>query len=70
MKICASVALEKYHFIKLDPQVYMIDHLPVSTEPLDVLAIMLLSVTIAAVATLYPAMQAARLYPIEAIRHE
>jgi lipoprotein-releasing system permease protein len=68
--LAASVALEKYHFIKLDPQVYMIDHLPVATEPLDVVAILLASVAIAALATLYPAVQAARLYPIEAIRHE
>jgi lipoprotein-releasing system permease protein len=68
--LVASVALEKYHFIKLDPAVYMIDHLPVTTEPIDVLAITLASIAIAALATLYPAMQAARLYPLEAIRHE
>ena len=66
----ASLALEKYHFIKLDPAVYMIDHLPVAIEPMDVLTITLASIAIAALATLYPAVQAARLYPLEAIRHE
>ena len=68
--LATSLALEKYQFIKLDPAVYMIDHLPVATEPMDVLAITLASIAIAALATLYPAMQAARLYPLEAIRHE
>jgi ABC-type lipoprotein release transport system permease subunit len=32
--------------------------------------IILASVAIAVVATVYPAIQAARLYPLEAIRHE
>jgi lipoprotein-releasing system permease protein len=50
--------------------VYFIDHLPVSTQPLDVILIVVASLAIAAVATLYPAVQAARLYPIDAIRHE
>jgi lipoprotein-releasing system permease protein len=68
--LAASVALGTYKFIKLDPSVYFIDHLPVATQPMDVLLTILASVTIAAVATLYPATQAARLYPIEAIRHE
>jgi lipoprotein-releasing system permease protein len=66
----ASLALGKYQFIKLDPSVYFIDHLPVATQPGDVLLTVVASVLIAAVATLYPATQAARLYPIEAIRHE
>lgn len=66
----ASLALEKGEFIKLDPSVYFIDHLPVATEPLDVLWTVLASIAIAALATLYPAIQAAKLYPIEAIRHD
>ena len=66
----AALALDKYQFIKLDPQVYFIDHLPVSSQPTDVMWIVLASIAIAAIATVYPAVQASRLYPIEAIRHE
>lgn len=66
----AALALDKYQFIKLDPQVYFIDHLPVSTQPMDVIWIVLASIAIAAIATVYPSIQASRLFPIEAIRHE
>jgi lipoprotein-releasing system permease protein len=66
----AALALDKYQFIKLDPTVYFIDHLPVSTQPTDVLWIILASVAIAAIATVYPSVQASRLFPIDAIRHE
>jgi lipoprotein-releasing system permease protein len=65
-----ALALDKYQFIKLDPTVYFIDHLPVSTQPSDVLWIILASIAIAAIATIYPSVQASRLFPIEAIRHE
>jgi len=68
--IAASLALGKYQFIKLNPEIYFIDHLPVATEAIDVVATIAASIIIAAIATLYPSMQAARLYPIEAIRHE
>jgi lipoprotein-releasing system permease protein len=66
----AALALDKYQFIKLDAQVYFIDHLPVSTQPTDVMWIILSSIAIAAIATVYPSVQASRLFPIEAIRHE
>jgi lipoprotein-releasing system permease protein len=65
-----ALALDKYKLIDLDPQIYFIDHLPVMTEAMDVIWIVVASLAIAAVATLYPAAQAARLYPVEAIRHE
>jgi lipoprotein-releasing system permease protein len=65
-----AFALERYKFIPLDPQIYFIDHLPVATQFGDVAWIVLASVLTSAVATLYPAIQASRLYPIDAIRHE
>jgi lipoprotein-releasing system permease protein len=65
-----SLLLERYRLIALDPTVYFIDHLPVAIQPLDVLMIVVASVAIAGVATLYPAKQAAQLDPVEAIRHE
>jgi lipoprotein-releasing system permease protein len=68
--IAASLALGKYQFIKLDPETYFIDHLPVATDTLDVIITIIASLAIAALATAYPSRQAARLYPIEAIRHD
>jgi lipoprotein-releasing system permease protein len=65
-----AIGLDKYKFIKLDPQVYFIDHLPVATQPRDVFLIVLASIAIAAIATVYPSIQASRLFPLEAIRHE
>jgi lipoprotein-releasing system permease protein len=65
-----TLALEKYKFIPLDPSIYFIDHLPVATQFGDVAWIVLASILTAAAATLYPAIQASRLYPIDAIRHE
>jgi lipoprotein-releasing system permease protein len=68
--LIASLAIDRYKLIALDPTVYFIDHLPVATQFLDVASIVLASLLIAALATVYPARQAARLFPVEAIRHE
>ena len=66
--VAALIGREK--LISLDPSIYFIDHLPVATQPLDVILIVLASVGIAALATIYPARRAAKLLPVEAIRHE
>src|SRR3712207_1693683 len=60
-----AIALDRYKLIALDPAIYFIDHLPVSMEALDVVVIVLCSLAIAAIATLYPSAQAAKLYPID-----
>ena len=67
-----GLAMTQAHFklIKLDQSVYFIDHLPVSLQVGDVALIVLMSLSIPVLATWYPARQASRLLPVEAIRHE
>ncbi|MEP6729964.1 MAG: ABC transporter permease [bacterium] len=66
--LLTAIALDKYKVIKLDPQVYFIDHLPVARTPLDIGLTVAASLLIAALATVYPALQASRLLPVEAMR--
>jgi lipoprotein-releasing system permease protein len=66
--LVAAVALDELKLIPLNPEVYFIDHLPVARQPLDIAVTVLASLLIAAVATLYPALQASRLLPVEAMR--
>ena len=61
--------LEKYKFIELPGDVYYISTLPVRLESLDVFLIAAASMMICFIATLYPAHQASRLNPVEAIRY-
>lgn len=62
--------LTRFKLIALDPQVYFIDRLPIQIAISDVLWIVGASLGIAMLATLWPARQASRLFPVEAIRHE
>jgi lipoprotein-releasing system permease protein len=68
--LIASYLIDHYKLIHIQADVYFIDHLPVATQLQDVVAIVVASLAIAALATVYPARQAATLYPVEAIRHE
>lgn len=68
--VALALAVGRYRLIPLDPSVYFIDHLPVSLRPTDVVMVIVASLVIAALATIYPSGQAAKLAPVEAIRHE
>ena len=68
--IVLALLLKKYQFIELPPGVYMMDTLPVIMDPLDLLIIGVVSMLMCFVATIYPARQAARLVPAEALRYE
>jgi lipoprotein-releasing system permease protein len=68
--IAAGLSVEQYHLITLDPEVYFIDHLPVRLQLGDILITTVTSLLISALATIYPASRAAKLYPVEAIRSE
>lgn len=62
--------LDRFELISLPGDVYMVDSLPLALDLTDLLLIVATSVLIAFAATIHPARQAARLQPVEAIRHE
>ncbi|MFK8002074.1 MAG: ABC transporter permease [Polyangiales bacterium] len=55
--------------IRLNPEVYYIDRLPVHTDPMEFVAVGLAAVGICLVATVFPAFLASRMRPVDALRH-
>ncbi len=56
--------------VRLDPDVYYVDRLPINVDPIDYLVVALCSLGITIAATIYPAVAASRLRPVEGIRYE
>ncbi len=65
-----SWTIDHFNLISLPGDVYLIDRLPITLNPLDLVLIAVASVLISFVATIFPSRQASRLAPVDAIRHE
>jgi len=61
---------KSFDLLKLPSDVYFIDVLPVELNLLELLAVILISLTLAFLATLYPALKAANLQPVKSMRYE
>lgn len=61
---------QKYHFITLPGDVYVLPYFPIQVHALDVVLIFVIGIALCVVATLLPAWKASRLDPVGAIRHE
>jgi lipoprotein-releasing system permease protein len=68
--LSVAYVVDRSGWVRINPAVYFIDHLPVHIEWLDVAIVVLASLAIAVCATLYPSRSAAALTPVDAIRHE
>ncbi len=68
--VTVAMLLKKYKFIKLPEGVYTIDHLPILLTWSDTLLVGAAAMLLCFLATIYPARQAARLEPAEALRYE
>jgi lipoprotein-releasing system permease protein len=56
--------------LRLDPDVYYIDRLPINVSAWDYAAVTLAALTICTIATIFPAKQAASLRPVDGLRYE
>jgi lipoprotein-releasing system permease protein len=68
--LVAAWVLDTFEIIKIPAEVYFVEKLPVSIHAADIGMIVGVSFLIALLATIYPALQASRLQPVRAIRHE
>lgn len=68
--IGVSWALDTFQLIRIPGDVYFVEYLPAEMDPFDIVLILVASILVSFGATVYPARQAARLEPVEAIRHE
>lgn len=59
-----------FHFKVLPPSVYYIDKFPSKVDPVVVATIVVISISISFLATLYPSWQASRFDPVEGLRYE
>jgi lipoprotein-releasing system permease protein len=56
--------------VRLDPEVYYIDRLPVNVNPADYAMVAVAALVICTIATLYPARAASKLSPVDGLRYE
>jgi lipoprotein-releasing system permease protein len=65
--LCTGLA---WFGLRLDPDVYYIDRLPINVSGWDYLAVTIAALTICTIATIFPARQAAQLRPVDGLRYE
>ena len=68
--VAACYVLDRYKLIRVPPDVYQIDHVPFTLLPADAAAVLVGALLVCFLATIHPALQAARVDPAEALRYE
>jgi len=61
---------DRYHWLRLDEQVYALSYVPFEPRALDGLWIAAAAILVSFLATIYPARSATRIAPVEVLRYE
>jgi lipoprotein-releasing system permease protein len=67
VSVCTGLA---WFGLRLDPDVYYIDRLPINVSAPDYVMVTMAALTICTIATIFPAKQAASLRPVDGLRYE
>jgi lipoprotein-releasing system permease protein len=67
LALCTGLA---WFGLRLDPDVYYIDRLPINVSAIDYGIVTLAALTICTLATIFPARQASQLRPVDGLRYE
>jgi lipoprotein-releasing system permease protein len=59
-----------HHWIKLPAGAYALDYLPFHATAIDIVIVILVTIAISFLSTIFPSLSAARLNPVEALRYE
>jgi lipoprotein-releasing system permease protein len=65
-----AAAADHYRLIRIPMDVYQVSYVPFVLDPVDIAIVIVAAVVVCFVATIYPARQAARLDPAQALRYE
>ena len=68
--LAACFAADRFHLLRLPPDVYSLASVPLHPHGPDVLLTALAAFVVSLLATIYPALQASRVRPAEALRYE
>ena len=66
----ASCSFIERYGLQLDPDVYYISNLPVNVDPAQFVAVAFISLALSYLATLYPAIKASKLSPVDGLRED
>jgi lipoprotein-releasing system permease protein len=67
--VVTSHLVQAYGY-RLDPRVYLIDRLPISIEPTDIALVAVVTLVFSLIATVFPAIKASALTPVEGLRYD
>jgi lipoprotein-releasing system permease protein len=67
--ILMGAILKRYQFVKLPPEIYYVDRIPVRLSFVDIASVLAVAIVVTILSSVYPANRASKLNPVDIIRY-